>query len=186
MKKGNYVPRLKQLYETKIKSELAKEMNYLNVMQVPKLEKIVVNMGLGSDASDSNALNRATKELASITGRKPVVTRARKSIAGFKVRKGVSMGLKVTLRSAVMFDFLDRLINIALPRVRDFRGLSQRSFDKCGNFAFGIPEQVVFYEVDYDKVDASRGMDVIICTSAKADEDALALLKSFGLPFMGG
>jgi large subunit ribosomal protein L5 len=175
--------RLKQQYDTKIKPELVKEFGYKNPMQAPRLEKIVINMGIGEAVSDSKKIQAAAEELARISGQKPVVTKARKSIATYKLREGQAIGVKVTLRRDRMYEFLDRLVTIALPRVRDFRGLNGKSFDGRGNYAIGLKEQIVFPEIDYDKVDAIRGMDIVICTTAATDKEAKALLKGFDLPF---
>jgi len=175
--------RLKERYENEIKPALMKELGYKNPMQVPRLEKIVVNMGVGEAAHNPKALEAAMQDLALITGQKPAITRARKSIAGFKLRKGMTIGCKVTLRRERMYEFLDRLIQLALPRIRDFKGLSPRSFDGHGNYTLGIREQIIFPEIDYDKVDKIRGMDITICTTAKTDDEARALLAHFGMPF---
>jgi large subunit ribosomal protein L5 len=161
-----------------------KEFGYQNHMQVPRLEKIVINMGVGKAVQDSKKLQAAVKELTAISGQKPVVTRARKSIANFKLRENLAIGCKVTLRRERMYEFLDRLVTIALPRVRDFRGLSGKSFDGRGNYALGLKEQIIFPEVNYDEIDEIRGMDIVICTNAKTDAEAKALLKGFDLPFM--
>ena len=177
-------PRLKQLYETSLKQKLIKDFGYENAMQAPRLEKIVINMGVGKAAADSKKLQAALEELTLIAGQKPVVTRARKSIANFKLRENQPIGCKVTLRSDRMYEFLDRLINIALPRVRDFRGISGKSFDGRGNYAMGVKEQIVFPEINYDKIDSVRGMDIIICTTAKTDAEAKALLVGFNMPFV--
>ena len=175
--------RLREEYEAKIKPELMKQFSYRNAMQVPKLEKIVINMGVGEAIGDSKRVNVAAEELARIAGQRPVITAARKSIANFKLRQGQKIGCKVTLRNERMYEFLDRLVTIALPRVRDFRGLSNRSFDGRGNYTLGLKEQIVFPEVDYDKIDQIRGMDITIVTTAKTNQEALALLKGFALPF---
>jgi large subunit ribosomal protein L5 len=175
--------RLKQQYDSKIKTDLIKEFGYKNPMQAPRLEKIVINMGVGEAVADSKKIQAAAEELARITGQKPVVTKARKSIATYKLREGQPIGVKVTLRRDRMYEFLDRLVTIALPRVRDFRGLNGKSFDGRGNYAIGLKEQIVFPEIDYDKVDAIRGMDIVICTTAATDKEAKALLKGFDLPF---
>jgi len=175
--------RLKQQYDSKIKTDLIKEFGYKNPMQAPRLEKIVINMGVGEAVADSKKIQAAAEELARITGQKPVVTKARKSIATYKLREGQPIGVKVTLRRDRMYEFLDRLVTIALPRVRDFRGLNGKSFDGRGNYAIGLKEQIVFPEIDYDKVDAIRGMDIVICTTAATDQEAKALLKGFDLPF---
>ena len=175
--------RLKELYETNIKKELFSELSCKNINEVPKLEKIVLNMGVGEAASDKKKIEGAIKDLTQISGQKVLVTKARKSVATFKLRDGMSIGCKVTLRKEKMYEFLDRLINISLPRVRDFRGLSIKSFDGRGNFALGIKEQIVFPEINYDDVDVVRGLDVIICTTATTDDQGLALLKKFNFPF---
>lgn len=176
--------RLAELYQKEIKSALVKEFGYKNPMQVPKLEKIVINMGIGEAVNDSKKVNAAVEELALISGQKPVITRSRKSIATFKLRENMPIGCKVTLRGAQMYEFLDRLVNIALPRVRDFRGISGKSFDGRGNYAMGLKEQIVFPEINYDKVDDVRGMDIIIVTTANTDKEAKTLLKMFNLPFV--
>ncbi|WP_374314201.1 50S ribosomal protein L5 [Dongia sp.] len=176
--------RLQDHYETVVRPALMKEFSYENAMQVPKIEKIVINMGVGEATADSKKINVAVDELTAIAGQKPVVTKARKSIATYKLREGMSIGTKVTLRRQRMYEFLDRLITIALPRVRDFRGVNGKSFDGRGNYALGLKEQLVFPEIDYDKVDAVRGMDIIIVTSAKTDAEAKALLKGFQMPFI--
>ena len=175
--------RLKEHYEAVVRPALQERFKYQNPMQVPRLEKIVVNMGVGEAVSDSKKVQAAVSELAAISGQKPVVTRARTSIATFKLREGMAIGCKVTLRRERMYEFLDRLVNIALPRVRDFRGVSPKSFDGRGNFAMGLKEQIVFPEVDYDRVDSVRGMDIIICTTAKTDDEARALLAGCSMPF---
>jgi large subunit ribosomal protein L5 len=177
------VPRLHTAYLEKVRPALQKEFNYANVMQVPKLEKIVINMGVGEAAGDQKKLDAAVAELTLIAGQKPVKTVAKKAIAGFKIRAGLPIGTKVTLRRTRMYEFLDRLVTIALPRVRDFRGISAKGFDGRGNFAFGMKEQIVFPEIAYDKVDAIRGMDIVFVTTAKTDAEAKALLKAFDLPF---
>jgi large subunit ribosomal protein L5 len=176
--------RLREVYEKEIRAALRKEFDYKNPMQVPKLEKIVINMGVGEAVADRKKVQNAAEELALITGQKPVVTKARKSIATYKVREGMVLGCKVTLRRDQMYEFLDRLINIALPRVRDFRGVNGKSFDGRGNYAMGLKEQIVFPEIDYDKVEDVRGMDIVICTTAKTDAEAKALLKAFNMPFI--
>jgi large subunit ribosomal protein L5 len=175
--------RLREHYEKVVKPELMKQFQYRNLMEVPKLEKIVVNMGVGEAIGDSKRINVAADELARISGQRPVITASRKSIANFKLRQGQKIGCKVTLRRERMYEFLDRLVTIALPRVRDFRGLSDRSFDGRGNYTFGLKEQIVFPEIDYDKIDQIRGMDITIVTTAKTNQEALALLKGFDLPF---
>ncbi len=176
-------PRLKKVYQETIKKALQEQFNYDNEMQVPRLDKIVLNMGVGEATADSKKPSVAAEDLALIAGQKPVVTRARKSIAGFKVRENMPIGAKVTLRKEKMYEFLDRLVNIALPRVRDFRGLNPKSFDGRGNYAMGIKEHIVFPEINYDKVDQIWGMDIIVCTTAKTDDEARALLKAFNFPF---
>ncbi|CAK0743180.1 50S ribosomal subunit protein L5 [Azospirillaceae bacterium] len=176
--------RLKQRYETVIKPALKTEFKYSNDLQVPRLEKIIINMGVGEATGDSKKIACAVTDLTSIAGQKPVVTRSRKSIAQFKLRENMAIGCKVTLRCDRMYEFLDRLISIALPRVRDFRGVSGNSFDGRGNYAMGLKEQIVFPEIDYDKIDQIRGMDIIIVTTAKTDKEAKALLRGFDLPFI--
>lgn len=175
--------RLKEQYESKIKDAMMKKFSYKNVMQVPKLDKIVVNMGVGEAKENAKLLEAAMSDLQTITGQKPIVTKAKNSIANFKIREGMSIGCKVTLRGEKMYEFLDRLVNLALPRVRDFRGVNPNSFDGRGNYALGIKEQIIFPEVEYDKVDKVRGMDVIFVTTAKTDEEARALLTEFNMPF---
>jgi large subunit ribosomal protein L5 len=183
MAKAGYQPRLKKHYDEVIRKELLDTFKYKNEMQVPRIEKVVINMGVGEATGDSKKPSVAAEDLALIAGQKPVITRARNSIAGFKVREGMPIGTKVTLRSDRMYEFLDRLVNIALPRVRDFRGLSPKSFDGRGNFAMGVKEHIVFPEINYDKVDQIWGMDIIVCTTAKTDDEARALLKAFNFPF---
>jgi len=178
------VPRLQALYLETIRPLMLKEFSYGNPMQVPQLEKIVINMGVGEAAGDQKKLDAAVAELTLIAGQKPVKTVAKKAIAGFKIRAGVPIGTKVTLRRARMYEFMDRLITIALPRVRDFRGISSKGFDGRGNFAMGLKEQIIFPEISYDKVDAIRGMDIVFVTTAKSDAEARALLKAFDLPFV--
>ena len=178
-----YEPRLKKDYVERIRAALKEQFSYANEMQIPKLDKIVINMGVGEATGDSKKPTVAAADLAAISGQKPVITRARNSIAGFKVREGMPIGAKVTLRGARMYEFLDRLVNIALPRVRDFRGLNPKSFDGRGNFAMGIKEHIVFPEINYDKVDQMWGMDIIVCTTAPTDDEARALLKEFNFPF---
>ena len=175
--------RLHELYETTVRPALMQEFGYENAMQVPRLEKIVVNMGVGEGVQDNKKVEAAANDLTAITGQHPVITKAKRSIATFKLRQGMSIGCKVTLRRERMYEFLDRLITVALPRVRDFRGVSGRSFDGRGNFALGLKEQIVFPEIDYDRVDAVRGMDVVVVTTAKTDAEAKALLKGFDMPF---
>jgi large subunit ribosomal protein L5 len=180
---GAYLPRLRQHYDEVIRPKLIEEFGYANPMQVPKIDKIVLNMGVGESTADSKKASVAASDLALIAGQKPVVTRARKAIATFKVRENMPIGAKVTLRRARMYEFLDRLVTIALPRVRDFRGLNPRSFDGRGNYALGIKEHIVFPEINYDKAEQIWGMDVIIATTAKTDDEARALLKHFNFPF---
>jgi large subunit ribosomal protein L5 len=176
-------PRLKKVYKETIRQALKEQFKYDNEMQIPRLDKIVLNMGVGEATGDSKKPTVAAEDLAMIAGQKPVVTRARKSIAQFKVRENMPIGTKVTLRKERMYEFLDRLVNIALPRVRDFRGLNPKSFDGRGNYAMGIKEHIVFPEINYDKVDQIWGMDIIVCTTAKTDDEARALLKAFNFPF---
>ena len=175
--------RLKKYYQTQLREELKNKLDLKNVFEVPKITKFVVNMGVGEAASDSKKIESATTDLTTITGQKPIITKAKKSIAGFKLRKGVNIGCKVTLRKDRMYEFLDRLIYIALPRVRDFKGLSKKSFDKSGNYSIGIKEQIIFPEINYDKIDKVRGMDVNIVTSTNDKNHAFELLKGFNLPF---
>jgi len=174
---------MQEHYVSEVRPKLTAEFNYANVMQVPRLEKIVLNMGVGEAVGDQKKLDAAVEDMTRIAGQKPVKTRAKKSIAGFKLRENLPIGAKVTLRGRRMYEFLDRLITIALPRVRDFRGVSPKSFDGRGNYALGLKEQLVFPEVDYDKVDSVRGMDIVICTTAPNDDEARALLRAFGMPF---
>ena len=174
---------LKERYQKEIVPALMEKFSYKSVMQVPRLEKIVINMGVSDVKDNSKALDIAIKDLTTITGQKPVVTKAKKSIAAFKLREGMNIGCKVTLRRDKMYDFATRLFNVALPRVRDFKGVSDKSFDGRGNYAFGIKEQMIFPEIEFDKVDKARGMDVIIVTTAKTNEEARALLELLGLPF---
>ena len=176
-------PRLRDKYKKEIIPAMMKEFAYDNIMQVPKVQKVVLNVGLGEAISNIKLLDAAQKELAMITGQKAVVTKAKKSIATFKLRQGMPIGCKVTLRGEVMYEFLDRLISIALPSIRDFRGVSGKSFDGRGNYALGLKEQFIFPEVDYDKVEMVHGLDVIICTSAKTDKESKALLRYLGVPF---
>ena len=175
--------RLQERYDSEVRAALMQEFGYKNPMQVPRLEKIIVNMGVGEAVQDGKKIDAAVGDLTAITGQHPVVIKAKKSIATFKLRKGMPIGVKVTLRRQRMYEFLDRLITVALPRVRDFRGVPPRSFDGRGNYALGLKEQIVFPEVDYDRVDAVRGMDIVIVTSAKTDDEARALLKGFDMPF---
>lgn len=175
--------RLRKLYDTDIKARLVKEFNYKNAYQVPRVEKVVLNMGVGEAVKDSKKIDAALAELMAISGQKPIITKARKSIAAFKLREGMNLGIKVTLRGARMYEFLDRLVTIALPRVRDFRGVSQKSFDGRGNYNLGIKEQIIFPEVNYDRIDQVRGLDISIQTTAKTDGEAKVLLSELGFPF---
>jgi len=179
-----YIPRLRTLYQEEIRAKLKEEFSYKNDMQIPRLDKIVMNMGVGEAVADSKKIKAAHDDLMMIAGQKPVITRAKKSVAGFKLREGMAIGCKVTLRRERMYDFLDRLITIAMPRIRDFRGVNGKSFDGRGNYAMGIKEHIVFPEIDYDKIDQAWGMDIIICTTAATDAEAKALLKHFNMPFM--
>ena len=176
-------PRLKEKYQNEIVSKLEKDLGVTNVNQVPRLEKIVVNMGVGEAATDAKAIDGAVADLRTITGQQPLVTHARKSIASFRLRAGMAIGAKVTLRGDRMWEFLDRLIAIAIPRIRDFRGISAKSFDGHGNFSMGVTEQLIFPEIDYDKIDHTRGMDITIVTTAQTDDEGRALLKAFHFPF---
>jgi large subunit ribosomal protein L5 len=178
-----YIPRLRVEYDAAIRAGLTEEFGYKNPMQVPKLDKIVLNMGVGEATGDTKKVKSAAVELEKIAGQKPVITHARQSIAGFKVRENMPLGVKVTLRKQRMYEFLDRLVNVALPRVRDFRGLNPNSFDGRGNYAMGIKEHIIFPEINYDQIDQIWGMDVIICTTARTDDEARALLKAFNFPF---
>ncbi|HEX3943255.1 MAG TPA: 50S ribosomal protein L5 [Rhizomicrobium sp.] len=180
----NYVPRFKQRYNDVIRPELMKEFGYKNAMQAPRIKKVVLNIGAGEAASDSKKIQQAQNDLTAIAGQKAVVTRAKKAIATFKIRKDLPIGVKVTLRKDRMYEFLDRLITTAMPRIRDFRGLNSKSFDGRGNYALGLKEHMVFVEIDYDKTETVWGMDIIINTSARTDEEAKALLKGFQFPFM--
>jgi large subunit ribosomal protein L5 len=180
---SNYVPRLKALYDEMIKARLIEEFGYKNAMMAPRLEKIVLNMGVGEAVGDSKKIKAAHDDLMAIAGQKPVITKAKKSIAGFKVREMMPLGVKVTLRRARMYDFLDRLVTVAMPRIRDFRGINPRSFDGRGNYAFGLREHIVFPEINYDKIDQMWGMDIVIATTAKTDAEAKALLTHFNMPF---
>jgi large subunit ribosomal protein L5 len=175
--------RLKEYYSKEVAPALAKEFNYKNPMEIPRLEKIVVNMGLGEAIQNIKILDSAVAELSMIVGQKPVITKAKKSIATFKLRQGMSIGCQVTLRREKMYEFFDRLVNVALPRVRDFRGISSKSFDGRGNFSMGLKEQIIFPEIDYDKIDKVKGMNISIVTSAKTDDEARQLLRLMGLPF---
>ena len=179
----NYVPRLRKFYDETVKPDMIKQFGYKNVMEVPKITKIVLNMGVGEATQDSKLVNVAASELEKIAGQKPVITKSRKAIAQFKIRENLAIGTKVTLRKTRMYEFMDRLITVALPRVRDFRGLTDRSFDGRGNYAMGIKEHIIFPEIDYDKIDRVWGMDVIVCTTAKTDDEARALLTAFNFPF---
>ena len=179
----NPIPRLKTKYETEVRDALKEQLGFANIMQVPRLEKIVINMGVGAAVGQPSLLEGAVKDLTRISGQKPIITRARKSIANFKLREENPIGTKVTLRGARMWEFLDRLISLAIPRVRDFRGLNPRSFDGHGNYTFGVSDQLIFPEVDYDSIDAPRGMDITIVTTAKTNAEGKALLDAFGFPF---
>jgi large subunit ribosomal protein L5 len=180
---NGYAPRLKMRYEQELRSALKDELEFSSVMQVPRIEKITVNMGVGEAKTNAKALDNAVEELTTITGQRAQITRAKKSIAGFKIREGMPIGAKATLRGVRMYEFLDRLVSIALPRIRDFRGLSPASFDGRGNYSIGIREQIIFPEINYDDIQEVRGLDVVITTSAKTDEEGLALLRGLGLPF---
>ncbi len=177
--------RLQELYRTELVSQLREELGVKNVMEVPRITKVTLNMGVGEAVADRKVLDNAMADLARISGQKPVVTRARKSIAGFKIRDGWPIGCKVTLRRERMYDFLERLISVAIPRIRDFRGVSAKSFDGRGNFAMGISEQIIFPEIDYDKIDKLRGLDVVITTTARTDDEGRALLRAFRFPLRG-
>ncbi|MCL2082822.1 MAG: 50S ribosomal protein L5 [Oscillospiraceae bacterium] len=177
------MPRMKERYQKEVAPELMKKFSYKSPMQIPKLEKIVVNVGCGDARDNAKALDAVVNDISLITGQKAIVTRARKSVANFKVREGMPIGVKVTLRGTRMWEFLDRLLNVALPRVRDFRGISPTAFDGRGNYAVGLKEQLIFPEIDYDKIDKIRGMDVVICTTAGTDEEARELLGMLGVPF---
>ena len=179
----DYTPRLKKKYNDQIRGKLKEEFGYTNDMQIPKIDKVVINMGVGEAVADSKKIKTALAEMEKIAGQKPVATKARKSIAGFKLREEMLIGCKVTLRRERMYEFLDRLTNIALPRVKDFRGLNGKSFDGRGNFAMGLKEQLVFPEINYDDVDDIRGMDIIVCTTANSNEEAKSLLSQCGFPF---
>ena len=178
-----YTPRLRTVYRESIRPALTEQFGYKNPMQLPRLEKVVLNMGIGEAVKDSKKIKSAEAELTAIAGQKAVITKAKKSIAGFRVREGMPLGVKVTLRGDRMYEFLDRLVTIALPRVRDFRGVKSTSFDGRGNYAMGLKEHIVFPEIDYDKIDEVWGMDIIICTTAATDAEARALLKHFNMPF---
>ena len=179
----DYEPRLRNKYKDEIVPQLMKDFGFKNIMQVPKLERIVINMGLGEAVQNAKLIESASEELKAITGRKPVITRAKKSIATFKLREGMPIGVMVTLRGEQMYDFLDRLVSIALPRTRDFKGISPKAFDGRGNYTLGIREQIVFPEINYDKIDRIKGMNVTLVTTAETDEQGRALLKSLGMPF---
>lgn len=183
MAEEKYVPRLKTKYLNEVKGQLQEKFQYKNVMMIPKIEKIVVNMGVGEAATDSKAIDGAVRDLRAITGQQPMVTRARKSIASFRLRAGMPIGAKVTLRGDRMWEFLDRLTAVAIPRIRDFHGISPDSFDGRGNFSMGVTEQLIFPEIDFDSIDRQRGMDITIVTTAKTDEEGRALLDGFGFPF---
>ncbi len=175
--------RMQEKYETVVRPAMQEQFEYANVMETPRVEKVVINMGVGEAVLDSKKIDAAAREMTLISGQKPIIIRARKSVATFKLREGMPVGVKVTLRRDRMYEFIDRLTNIALPRVRDFRGLSDKSFDGRGNFALGIKEQIVFPEIDYDTVDEMRGMDIVVVTTAKTDDEARVLLKGFDFPF---
>ncbi len=183
MAEEKYVPRLKTKYKEEVRAELVKQFGYTNPMTVPQIEKIVVNMGVGEAATDSKVIDGAVADLRAITGQQPTIRRARKSIATFHLREGQPIGAKVTLRGDRMWDFLDRLISIAIPRIRDFRGISAKSFDGRGNFSMGVTEQLIFPEIEFDKIDRTRGMDITIVTTAKTNEEGKALLDAFNFPF---
>ena len=183
MAEADYIPRLKTHYDDSIRAQLTEQFSYANPMQVPKLDKVVLNMGIGESTTDTKKVKAAYADMELIAGQKPVVTRARNSIATFKVREDMPLGVKVTLRKANMYEFIDRLVTIALPRVRDFRGLNPKSFDGNGNYAMGLKEHIVFPEIDYDKVDTIWGMDIIVCTTATSDDEARELLRAFNFPF---
>ena len=175
--------RLRQKYENEVKNQMVEKFGYKSVMQIPTIDKIVINMGIGDAVSNSKVLDEAVAELALMTGQKPVITRAKKSIAGFRLREGMPIGCKVTLRGERMYDFLDKLVSISLPRVRDFRGVSKKSFDGRGNYTLGVKEQLIFPEIDFDKVNKVRGMDIVVVTTANTDEEARELLTQLGMPF---
>jgi large subunit ribosomal protein L5 len=180
---AEYTPRLRQQYMDKVRAALKEEFGYKNDMQIPRLDKIVLNMGVGEAVSDTKKVRAAAEDLAQIAGQRPVITKAKKSIAGFKVREEMPLGVKVTLRRDRMYEFLDRLVTVAMPRVRDFRGVNPKSFDGRGNFALGLKEHIVFPEINFDKIEQVWGMDIVICTTAKTDAEAKSLLKHFNLPF---
>lgn len=183
LKGGSTLSRLKEKFNTEVTENLMKEFNYSSVMEVPKIDKIVVNMGVGDAVQNSKVLDNAVEELTLITGQKPLITKAKKSVATFRLREGMPIGAKVTLRGERMYEFLDKLISVSLPRVRDFHGVSKKAFDGRGNYTLGIKEQLIFPEIDYDKVSKVRGMDIVIVTTANTDEEACALLTQFGMPF---
>jgi large subunit ribosomal protein L5 len=183
MSDSKEMPRLKELYRSEIQDQLKQEFSYSNPHQIPKLEKIVINMGVGEGVNDRKKVETAVDELTKIAGQKPVITRAKKSVATFKLREGMQVGCKVTLRRDRMYEFLDRLITIAMPRIRDFRGVPSKSFDGRGNYAMGLREQIVFPEINYDDIEDIRGMDIVICTTAETDAEAKALLQGFNMPF---
>jgi large subunit ribosomal protein L5 len=183
MAEAKYTPRMKRVYEDKVRKALVEQFGYKNAMEIPRIEKIVINMGVGDATQDKKRVEAAAAEMTAIAGQKAVVTKAKKSIAQFKLREGMPIGCKVTLRRERMYEFLDRLITIALPRVRDFRGLNAKSFDGRGNYAMGLKEQIVFPEINYDRIDKVRGMDIIITTTARTDDEARELLRAFGFPF---
>jgi len=176
--------KMQQLYVDTVRAQMVEQFGYKNLMQVPRIEKIVLNMGVGEATQDKKKVDKAAEEMALIAGQKPVITKAKKSVATFKLREGMPIGCKVTLRRDKMYEFLDRLITVALPRVRDFRGLNPKSFDGRGNYAMGLKEQIIFPEINYDRIDSVRGMDVIVTTTAKTDDEARALLAAFGFPFI--
>jgi len=178
-----YIPRSKKLYDDKVAKAMVEKFGYKNAMEVPKIEKIVLNMGVGEATQDKKKVTSAAEEMELIAGQKPVITKAKKSIAQFKLREGMPIGAKVTLRRERMYEFLDRLVTVAMPRIRDFRGLNPKSFDGRGNYAFGIKEQLIFPEISYDKIEKMRGMDIIVATTAKTDDEARELLRLFGFPF---
>lgn len=183
MAEEKYIPRMREKYDSEIRAKLKEKLSLKNEMTIPKLDKIVINMGLGDAVNDRKVVDSALEELTAIAGQRPVVTKAKKSIAGFKVREEMALGVKVTLRKDRMYEFVDRLITIALPRVRDFRGLNGKSFDGRGNYAMGLKEHIVFPEIDYDKVEGQRGMDIVVCTTADNDDHARELLREFNFPF---
>lgn len=183
MAEQTYVPRLKQQYDEELKDALVKQFGFKNKLEVPRLDKVVLNMGVGEGVADSKKVNAAAADLGLIAGQRPVITKARKSIATFKLREGMPIGVKVTLRKNRMYEFIDRLVNIALPRVRDFRGLNPKSFDGRGNYTLGLKEHIIFPEIDYDKVEDVLGMDIVVCTTARNDDEARALLQGLNFPF---